>query len=294
MVFGFNLRNEDQRLTRRNLARDIAEFEWILAGAPPDQPAAYEARIERYKQYPLNVLQEEYNRLFPLVKRNVKYLAKQIAQLEWVAAGAPPDQRAAYEERIQRYEQYPLNVLEREHNRLNEGDDADIAEALGDLVGEAVGEGVLPINGQVRAINDEQRARARAFFGEWKNDITLTTAAAPHIGTKDVPKGSENFVSRDDIEDGDEMVELHGNPAHIYKKSSINQWISKRKEQFPRNPIKNPYTGEYINQENIKRYTAKLKTKPKNKDKNKNNARKSGGSKKRKSLRVRHRTRKSQ
>jgi hypothetical protein len=393
---GFNFRNEDHRLMRHNLALEIAEFEWILAEAPRDQRAAYEARIERYKQYPLNVLQEEYNRLVPLVKRNVKYLAKRIAQLEWVAAGAPRDQRAAYEARIQRYEQYPLNVLEREYNRLDEGDDAPIAEALRDLAGEAVGEGVLPINAQVRAINDERRARARAFFGVWKDE--LTTDAAPHIGTKDVPEGSENFISRDDIEDGDEMVELHGNPAHIYKKSSlnqwissrkeqyprdpiknpytdeiikqrnikrytakikkiggitthaaphigtrnipegsedyitnetieegdemvelhghadhiykkssINQWISKRKEQFPRNPIKNPYTGEYINQENIKRYTAKLKTKPKNKDKNKNNAPKSGGacgynrtsrkygrSKKRKSLRVLHRSRKSQ
>jgi hypothetical protein len=242
MVFGFNLRNEDQRFTRQNLAREIAEFEWIIAGAPPDQ-------------------------------------------------------RAAYEERIQRYEQYPLNVLEREHNRLNEEDDAAIAEALGDIVG------VLPINAQVRAINDERRARARAFFGVWKDE--LTTDAAPHIGTKDVPKGSENFISRDDIEDGDEMVELHGNPAHIYKKSSINQWISKRKEQFPRNPIKNPYTGENIKQRNIKRYTARLKNKDNNKDKNNSpksggacgynrTRRKYGGSKKRKSLRVRYRGHKKQ
>jgi len=121
----------------------------------------------------------------------------------------------------------------------------------------------------------------------------ISTDAAPHIGTKNVPEGSEDFISSDDIENGDEMVELHGNPAHIYKKSSINQWISKRKEQFPRNPIKNPYTGEYINQENIKRYTAKLKTKPKNKDNN-GTRRKYGGSKKRKSLRVSHRSRKSQ
>jgi len=395
---GLNFENEFQRIQRGDLARDIAEFEWMLAGAPPDQRAAYEARIERYKQYPLNVLEREYNRLIPLVKRNVKYLAKRIAQLEWLVAGAHLDQRAAYEARIQRYEQYPLNVLEREYNRLNEGDDAVL---LGDVIGDLVGE-ALPINAQIRAINDERRARDErrwrplALFGERRDGIT--TDAAPHIGTKDVPEGSENFISRDDIEDGDEMVELHGNPAHIYKKSSlnqwissrkeqyprdpiknpytdeiikqrnikrytakikkiggitthaaphigtrnipegsedyitnetieegdemvelhghadhiykkssINQWISKRKEQFPRNPIKNPYTGEYINQENIKRYTAKLKTKPKNKNKNKDNSpksggacgynrtrRKYGGSKKRKSLRVRHRGHKSQ
>jgi hypothetical protein len=158
-----------------------------------------------------------------------------------------------------------------------------------------------------RALNDERAFRAQHFWdaaalrvrnnegNNWAaaapganpaEILGITTNAAPHIGTKNIPAGSENFISRDDIEEGDEMVELHGNPSHIYKKSSLNQWIATRKEQFPRNPIKNPYTGQNIKQENIKRYTARIKS-------GGGTRRMYRGYKKHTSLRLRHRGNKS-
>ena len=190
-------------------------------------------------------------------------LARQIAELEWRAAGALPDQQAIYEARIQRYEQYPQNILQREHNRLLD-------------------------ERAFRALRFWDAAALRLRNNEGANPaeiLGITTNAAPHIGVRNIPIDSENFISRDNIEDGDEMVELHGNPDHLYKKSSLNQWIATRKEQFPRNPIKNPYTGQNIKQQNMKRYTASMLGGGCGCN---GTRRMYGGYKKRKSLRLRH------
>ena len=191
---------------------------------------------------------------------NRRELARQIAELEWKAAGSPPDQQAVYEARIQRYQEYPRNILERElerHRALRI--EYDIRRALND---ERAFRAQLGRRWHaLRARNNEENNWVAAAPGTNPAEILgITTNAAPHIGIKNVPAGSENFISRDDIEEGDEMVELHDKADHLYKKSSLNQWIATRKEQFPRNPIKNPYTGQNIKQQNMKRYTARLKS----------------------------------
>ena len=215
--------------------------------------------------------------------KTIRYnLARNIARLEWEAAGSPPAQKAEYEARIERYKHYPYNILQAENNRLY---------AIYDQ------EDHLFINPQEEeAFKREQARKDREEIERiWqkqpqRNPVGISTDAAPHIGIREIPAGSEDTISNEDIEDGDEMVELHGNPKHIFKKSMIDEWISSRKKQFPRNPIKNPYTNVIIKQEDIKRYTAKLKAKPKNGGKRGYNGtrRKYGGYKKSKSLRMRH------
>ena len=195
---------------------------------------------------------------------NRRELARQIAELEWKAAGSPPDQQAVYEARIQRYQEYPRNILERElerHRALRI--EYDIRRALNDERAFRAQHGQRNnwAAAALEARNNQENNWVAAAPGTNPAEILgITTNIAPHIGIKNVPAGSENFISRDNIEEGDEMVELHGNPDHLYKKSSLNQWITTRKEQFPRNPIKNPYTGQNIKQQNMKRYTARLKS----------------------------------
>jgi len=211
-------------------------------------------------------------------------LARQIAELEWRAAGALPDQQAVYEARIQRYEQYPQNILQREHNRLLDLRMADeVRRALNNERAFRRQHGLR--NNWAAALRAQNNLAAAAPGANPAEILGITTNAAPHIGVRNIPIDSENFISRDNIEDGDEMVELHGNPDHLYKKSSLNQWIATRKEQFPRNPIKNPYTGQNIKQQNMKRYTASMLGGGCGCN---GTRRMYGGYKKRKSLRLRH------
>ena len=233
-------------------------------------------------------------------------LAKNIARLEWVAAGSPPAQKAEYEARIQRYKEYPYDVLFAEHNRLlriykqedqffiNPQENAAFKrDELLKIEQEHLKHEreIKEFVEKFRRDGQEQNRRKR----EQRNPVGISTDAAPHIGIREIPAGSEDTISREDIEDGDEMVELHGNPKHIFKKSLIDEWISTRMKQFPRNPIKNPYTMVNIKQEDIKRYTAKLKAKAKNGGKRGYNGtrRKYGGYKKSKSLRMRHKVNRS-
>jgi hypothetical protein len=321
-----------------DLAKEIARLEWIAAGSPPAQKAEYEARIQRYKEYPRDVLEEEHKRLLAIYEQEDNLF---INPQEQEAFKREQEQlRVQRKEWLRRHYEWEreLMLAYREGRRPRRRSPADISTDTAPHIGTKDvpagsenyisrddiedGDEMVELHGnpahiyKKSSLNQWISTRKKQFpHNPIKNPITaeninqenikrytakikkiggITTHAAPHIGTRNIPEGSEDYITNETIEEGDEMVELHGHADHIYKKSSINQWISKRKEQFPRNPIKNPYTGEYINQENIKRYTAKLKTKPKNKDKNKNNAPKSGGSKKRKSLRVRHRSRKSQ
>jgi len=334
-----------------DLAKEIARLEWVAAGSPPTQKAEYEARIQRYKEYPRDVLEKEHKRLLAIYEQEDHLFIN------------PQEEEAFKREQEQlrvRREELELERLKRHYEREREirqpkiekkrspsdiSTDAaphigtkDVPEGSENFISRddiEDGDEMVELHGNPAHIykksslnqwissrkkqyprdpiknpyTDEiiKQRNIKRYTAKIKKIGGITTHAAPHIGTRNIPEGSEDYITNETIEEGDEMVELHGHADHIYKKSSINQWISKRKEQFPRNPIKNPYTGEYINQENIKRYTAKLKTKPKNKDKNKNNAPKSGGacgynrtsrkygrSKKRKSLRVLHRSRKSQ
>jgi hypothetical protein len=235
----------------RELARRIAEGEWKLAGSPPDQQAIYEARIQGYEQYPRRTLVRELNRLTRMME-DLRY-QEELAQAR-AAPGPTLAQEEALMRAIARQERWTADNLEQALQRVRARHQANnwVAPAPGVNPAEIIG---------------------------------ISTNAAPHIGKKNIPVDSENFISRDNIEDGDEMVELHGNPDHIYKKSSLNQWIATRKEQFPRNPIKNPYTGQNIKQQNMKRYTASMLGGGCGCN---GTRRMYGGYKKRKSLRLRH------
>lgn len=233
------------------LARRIAEEEWKLAGSPPDQQAVYEARIQRYEQYPRKTLVRELNRLTHL--RREEAFRRDVERAR--AAPAPTlAQEEALMRTIARQERWGADQLDRALQQIRARHQVNnwVAPAPGVNPGETRG---------------------------------ISTNAAPHIGARNIPVDSENFISRDNIEEGDEMVELHGNPDHIYKKSSLNQWIATRKEQFPRNPIKNPYTGQNIKQQNMKRYTASMLGGGCGCN---GTRRMYGGYKKRKSLRLRH------
>ena len=247
---------EIDEIMKNDFAKNIAMLEWIAAGSPPAQKAEYEARVQRYKHYPLYVLEAEHNRLLAIYEQEDHLFIN------------PQEEEAFIREQALKKEQERLK-REREHKEFIERlqkEQREIKEAIERL--------------------QKQNRRKR----EQRNPVGISTDAAPHIGIREIPAGSEDTISREDIEDGDEMVELHGNPKHIFKKSLIDEWISTRMKQFPRNPIKNPYTMVNIKQEDIKRYTAKLKAKAKNGGKRGYNGtrRKYGGYKKSKSLRMRH------
>lgn len=94
--------------------------------------------------------------------------------------------------------------------------------------------------------------------------LLFTTANAEHIGERNIPAESDNIISMNTIENGDEMVELHERPMHYYKRSSINSLLSAPGPW----PKTNPLTAQNITSpRNMKRYTARVR---RNKHKNKN------------------------
>ena len=258
-------------------AKEVAKLEWILAGSPPAQKAEYEARIQKYKEYPPHVLEAEEKRLLAIYQQEDHLFinpqeeeAFKREQLEQKQLELEKFWEETRRKILPVWERQRLERLDRERRHL------PLREQIP----------LWRLDKEQYLLNLEERERAK----EQTNPANISTDAAPHIGIREIPAGSTDTISHEDIEDGDEMVELHGDPKHIFKKSMIDEWISSRKKQFPRNPIKNPYTNVIIKQEDIKRYTAKLKAKAKNGGKRGYNEtrRKYGGYKKSKSLRMRH------
>lgn len=80
--------------------------------------------------------------------------------------------------------------------------------------------------------------------------------AMNNIGSLNIPKGSANTITLDDIQEGDEMVNFHGEHEYgrFYKKSSFNRIPVTYPSQFK----KNPTTRANITRKNAKKYKAHL------------------------------------
>lgn len=78
----------------------------------------------------------------------------------------------------------------------------------------------------------------------------------PNVGTLNIPRGSTNVISLDDIEEGDEMVNFHGEHGYgrYYKKASFNGIPITYPSRFK----KNPTTRANITQRNVRKYKAHL------------------------------------
>ncbi len=102
---------------------------------------------------------------------------------------------------------------------------------------------------------------------------------AEHKGYLDIPAGTTNSISYEDIEDGDEVVVVFGktnSTSHVYKREGLEDWFKSRRQQGQ--PLTNPMTNERITkQTDLTRYTARVVSK--------NN--KQGGAKRYKSTRRR-------
>jgi hypothetical protein len=77
-----------------------------------------------------------------------------------------------------------------------------------------------------------------------------------NVGTMNISRGSTNTISLDDIEEGDEMVNFHGEHGYgrYYKKSSFNQIPV----TYPSRYKKNPTTRANITRNNLRKYKAHL------------------------------------
>ena len=78
---------------------------------------------------------------------------------------------------------------------------------------------------------------------------TISTNVAPHVGSRNITDAED--ILQMPITNGTEMVELHGNPSHLFTKEGINGWIKAKGAA-----VSNPITRQPITQGNIKRYTA--------------------------------------
>ena len=77
-----------------------------------------------------------------------------------------------------------------------------------------------------------------------------------NTGVQNVPRGSENLISRDDIEENDEMIDFHGEKAlgRFYKRNTFNSL-----EHKPTHGKKvNPFTRAPIEAANVRTYRAHL------------------------------------
>lgn len=86
----------------------------------------------------------------------------------------------------------------------------------------------------------------------------FTTTNAENIGERNVPAGSENVFSLEPIETGDEMIELHKQPGHYYRRNGMETHLTSPGPW----PKTNPFTREEIKKTNMKRYTARVVPKP--------------------------------
>jgi hypothetical protein len=85
----------------------------------------------------------------------------------------------------------------------------------------------------------------------------LSTNRVEHVGTRNIRRssledGSTDLIG-DSVENGTEMVELHGDANRYFTKNSINGWIRSRG-----NAATNPVTRAPMRQRNMRRYTARL------------------------------------
>jgi hypothetical protein len=94
-----------------------------------------------------------------------------------------------------------------------------------------------------------RNGNAVPFYNFNPRAATISTNAAPHMGTRSINANTNNIGF--DITNGTEMVELHANPGHLFTKEGINGWIASKG-----NAVTNPLTRASITQQNIKRYTA--------------------------------------
>lgn len=92
---------------------------------------------------------------------------------------------------------------------------------------------------------DEDENQARNIY----NNI-------PNVGTLNIPAGSTNVVSLDDIREGDEMVNFHGEHGfgRYYKQSTFNQLPIMNSYLYK----KNPTTRATITRNNVRKYKAHL------------------------------------
>jgi len=78
---------------------------------------------------------------------------------------------------------------------------------------------------------------------------SISTNVAPHVGSRNITDAED--ILQMPITNGTEMVELHGNPTHLFTKEGINGWIAAKGAA-----VSNPITRQPITQGNIRRYTA--------------------------------------
>ncbi len=120
------------------------------------------------------------------------------------------------------------------------------------------GEIITNIFGAEAVANMERRheaslARLRLTQNEIERINSISLNAAEHKGNLTLPPGTENAITYDEFEDGDEVIVLNdkkNSPSHRFKRSGLEQWIRE-------NPS-NPLTREPITQAGISRYTARI------------------------------------
>ena len=92
-------------------------------------------------------------------------------------------------------------------------------------------------------MNDRWR-RSQPGFGQRirSSNQKITLNNAEHKGDLSIPPGTENAISYDEIEDGEELVVLNGktnSPSHRFKRNGLEQWIQSKYNsgEFPTNPL---------------------------------------------------------
>lgn len=85
----------------------------------------------------------------------------------------------------------------------------------------------------------------------------VSVANAQHMGNLTVEAETMNSVSYENIEDGEDVIVLMNDPRFVQKRKSIEDWFQTRRNQGL--PPTNPLSGEEITQQNqVRRYTARI------------------------------------
>lgn len=85
----------------------------------------------------------------------------------------------------------------------------------------------------------------------------FTTANAENTKQfRNIQPGTADLISFNDIENGTEMIELHGDPKHYYTRESMNTYLAASPNAWPK---QNPLTRQAIKSAaNMKRYKARV------------------------------------
>lgn len=78
--------------------------------------------------------------------------------------------------------------------------------------------------------------------------------AAENIGTRNVAPNTNDPIDRETIQNGNAMVELHGNPHFIFKEAGIRNWLNAGHNTNPLSPAQRIQSSA-----NIKRFTARVR-----------------------------------